>query len=121
GKRVTGYAPAVLAAFASYNWPGNLRELRNVVERAVILASGHTIELVDLPDEFRTANPPELAVGARVTIDALETEHIRRVLGGTPRRACGTRFRPAFRAKPLKRRGVSRKREPPLSGVSTTS
>jgi two-component system, NtrC family, response regulator AlgB len=33
-------------------WPGNLRELRNVIERAVILAPGDTIELADLPEEF---------------------------------------------------------------------
>jgi NtrC-family two-component system response regulator AlgB len=82
GKRINGYSPAVAAALASYSWPGNLRELRNVVERAVILATDHSIELADLPDEFRGTVAPELAVGARVTIDALETEHIRRVLAG---------------------------------------
>jgi NtrC-family two-component system response regulator AlgB len=82
GKRITGFSPAVAAALVSYTWPGNLRELRNVVERAVILATGHAIELADLPDEFHGAVPPELAVGARVTIDSLETEHIRRILAG---------------------------------------
>ena len=82
GKRITGFSPAVSLALASYPWPGNLRELRNVVERAVILAAGPTIELADLPDEFRGPANPDLAVGARVTLDALETEHIRRVLAG---------------------------------------
>ena len=38
-----------------YPWPGNLRELRNVIERAVILAPGDTIELADLPEEFAAA------------------------------------------------------------------
>ncbi len=80
GKKITGYAPPVVAAFAAYAWPGNLRELRNVVERAVILASGETIELADLPEQFGA--PPDLsvAVGARVTLDALETEHLRRIV-----------------------------------------
>ena len=52
GKRVRAFAPTVTTAFARYDWPGNLRELRNVIERAVILAVGDTIELPDLPEEF---------------------------------------------------------------------
>jgi len=80
GKKVTGFSPDVRAAFAGYAWPGNLRELRNVIERAVILAGGAVIERCDLPDEFRVQPSPGIAVGARVTIDALEAEHIRRIL-----------------------------------------
>jgi two-component system, NtrC family, response regulator AlgB len=81
GKKITGLSPEVTAAFAGYTWPGNLRELRNVIERAVILASRETIELRDLPEEFGSKPEPGIAVGSRVTIDALEAEHIRRVLG----------------------------------------
>jgi NtrC-family two-component system response regulator AlgB len=81
GKKITGYAPAVIDAFAAYAWPGNLRELRNVVERAVILAAGETIELTDLPEQFGAAPVSAVAVGARVSLDVLETEHLRRVLG----------------------------------------
>jgi len=80
GKKITAFTPGVLSAFSHYGWPGNLRELRNVVERAVILASGEAIELADLPEEFGVPADPAIAVGARVTIDALEAEHIRRVL-----------------------------------------
>ena len=80
GKRVTAFAPAVLAAFTSYNWPGNLRELRNVVERAVILATSDTIVPADLPEEFSYRSDPSISVGAQVTLDQLETEHIRRIL-----------------------------------------
>jgi NtrC-family two-component system response regulator AlgB len=80
GKRITGFSPDVQGAFAGYEWPGNLRELRNVIERAVILADTDTIEVSDLPDEFRSKPEPGIAVGARVTIDALEAEHIRRIL-----------------------------------------
>ena len=80
GKKITAFSPAVLAAFAGYPWPGNLRELRNVIERATILASGETIELCDLPEEFGLPADPAIAVGARVTLDALETEHLRRIL-----------------------------------------
>ena len=80
GKRIGAFSPAVAAAFASYPWPGNLRELRNVIERAAILASGPIIELCDLPEEFGVKPDPAVAVGARVTLDALETEHLKRVL-----------------------------------------
>ena len=80
GKKVTAFAPAVAAAFAGYKWPGNLRELRNVIERATILSAGETVELCDLPDELRGAADPAIAVGARVTLDALEAEHLKRIV-----------------------------------------
>lgn len=80
GKKVTAFSAPVKAAFASYKWPGNLRELRNVIERAVILSPGETIELADLPEEFSGQANQAIAVGARVTLDALEAEHIRRIL-----------------------------------------
>lgn len=83
GKRVRTFSPAVTMAFARYTWPGNLRELRNVIERAVILATGETIELVDLPEEFHDQASPTVAMGAHVTIEAVEGEHIRRILAGT--------------------------------------
>lgn len=80
GKRIAAFSPAVSAAFAAYSWPGNLRELRNVIERASILAGGEMIELCDLPEELGVRPDPAISVGARVTLDALETEHIRRIL-----------------------------------------
>ncbi len=80
GKPVKAFSPEVTAAFAGYAWPGNLRELRNVIERAAILCTGDVIEPRDLPETF-SANPnPEITVGGRVTLEALEAEHLRRVL-----------------------------------------
>ncbi len=80
GKKIPGFSPAVMAAFEGYPWPGNLRELRNVVERAVILTATDTIELADLPEAFQARSDPAVSVGARITLDTLEVEHIRRVL-----------------------------------------
>ena len=48
-KRVTGVEPTAMTALKSYGWPGNVRELRNVVERAMLLAEGTTLTLVDFP------------------------------------------------------------------------
>ena len=75
--------PAVSTAFAGYRWPGNLRELRNVIERATILAGGDTLELCDLPEEFGAKPDLHIAVGARVTLDELEAEHLRRILASS--------------------------------------
>jgi NtrC-family two-component system response regulator AlgB len=83
GKREVAFSQPVLDAFEKYPWPGNLRELRNVIERAVILAPGDRIELSDLPEEFAGSRKPDCEVGARVTLDTLEAEHIRRILASS--------------------------------------
>jgi two-component system, NtrC family, response regulator AlgB len=80
GKKLRGLAPEVAAAFRVYPWPGNLRELRNVIERAVILATGDALTLPDLPEEFSRRPDSSIQVGARVTLDELEAEHLRRIL-----------------------------------------
>lgn len=49
GRTVRGIEPATMAKLQQYQWPGNIRELRNVIERAVILCKGE-ITLTDLPD-----------------------------------------------------------------------
>jgi formate hydrogenlyase transcriptional activator len=54
--KVIHYIPAeTLAAFTSYSWPGNIRELQNVIERAVVLSHGQvlTTNLSDLNDDSR--------------------------------------------------------------------
>ncbi|MGV8075209.1 MAG: sigma 54-interacting transcriptional regulator, partial [Syntrophobacteraceae bacterium] len=47
----------VMRRLLEYSWPGNVRELENVIERAVILSSGDSIVLMDLPSEFRNPIP----------------------------------------------------------------
>lgn len=49
GRRVTGPTPAALNAMLDYDWPGNIRELKNIVERAAILAGSEPIDLPHLP------------------------------------------------------------------------
>ncbi len=52
GKSIEGLAPEVLSIFMSYNWPGNIRELENVIERAFVLCSGKYILPKNLPAEL---------------------------------------------------------------------
>ncbi len=53
GKQVTAFSPAALEALTTYRWTGNVRELENCIERAVVMAPGAQIEVDDLPLEIR--------------------------------------------------------------------
>ncbi len=55
GRCVTGISPAALEALRRYDWPGNIRELQNAIERAVVLGSGDSILPEDLPEALSDA------------------------------------------------------------------
>lgn len=57
GKEVKGFSPAVMELFKSYEWPGNLRELRNVAKRAVLLTTSDIADIDALPIEMTSARP----------------------------------------------------------------
>ena len=62
GKRIVGIEPDALDALTRHDWPGNIRELENIVERAVLFADGDRLSLVDLPPEVtRGPGTPEVA------------------------------------------------------------
>jgi NtrC-family two-component system response regulator AlgB len=87
GKPVKGFSRAAEQALLGYSWPGNLRELRNVIERAVILACRDELDLSDLPEKLAQPRTRLDAagnqVGSPVTLAELEREHIIRVLQQT--------------------------------------
>ena len=70
-----------MAALVSYNWPGNIRELQNLVERGVILSRGSTLEipLAELKRAPRAANRAD----GSATLESIERDHILRVLSET--------------------------------------
>ncbi len=73
--RVTDLHPDTLALLTNYNWPGNIRELRNVLERAVIVTHEGSVLPKNLPRGFGTAQAPEAPVAAdrgefSLTVDA---------------------------------------------------
>ena len=81
GKQFLGFTPAALDAMRSYQWPGNLRELRNLIERAVILGNGDQIDMDDLTEIVQTR--AELRLGGKVTLEEIENEHMRRVISNS--------------------------------------
>ena len=92
GKRVSGLTPSLLERLMAYDWPGNGRELRNTIERAVILcADGAPLDAGHLPADFGKAKSqaaPEFdanAVPLRVgtTVDEMERLLILRTLEAT--------------------------------------
>jgi NtrC-family two-component system response regulator AlgB len=87
GRRALAFSPPCEEAMQSYLWPGNLRELRNAIERAVILAPRDMVEAADLglPAEDSTSSPSSGAstmprLGGDSTLEEIEREHIARVL-----------------------------------------
>jgi two-component system, NtrC family, response regulator AtoC len=84
GKNITGISPESIAMLQSYSWPGNIRELENCIERAMILCHGSTIlpqhllfgdGRAEAPIQVTTSGPEELK-----TLRQVEQEHVRRVL-----------------------------------------
>ncbi len=84
-KEVEGFTEAAARKLLEYQWPGNIRELENCIERAVAFARGDEIEADDLPDRVRSYRPSHVLVAAEnpqelVTLRTLEERYLRRVL-----------------------------------------
>ncbi|MFT3787872.1 MAG: sigma-54 dependent transcriptional regulator [Tepidisphaeraceae bacterium] len=62
GKEIKGVSPAAQQLLTHYHWPGNVRQLRNAVDTAVVLCEGETIQPQDLPSEIRPAGGGTTAV-----------------------------------------------------------
>jgi NtrC-family two-component system response regulator AlgB len=80
GRTIGGFSEAAARALERYAWPGNIRELRNVVERATILTQGERIDLVDLPPSLTAGAVENPLLGGAYSVEEIEAEHIRQVL-----------------------------------------
>jgi DNA-binding NtrC family response regulator len=74
-----------LAALRAYRWPGNVRQLRNTIERAVLITQGEVVLPCHLPEEIRTAAATErsLLPDELLPLQEMERRHIRRALDAT--------------------------------------
>ncbi len=88
GRSVREVDPAAMSSFYRHVWPGNIRELENVLERAVVLCKGSTITADDLPIEMRESSVIDRGVedliswekGLAATLDSIEERIIRLAL-----------------------------------------
>lgn len=84
GRKIDGFSDAARSLILNHDWPGNLRELRNAIERASILCATDQIEAADLPqvtgNSATDAGEGFVALGAEVSLRDVEKEHIRRVV-----------------------------------------
>ena len=135
GKRLAGVAEPTMQRLREYPWPGNVRELENVLERAVILATGPTLEVAPdlLPTPGRVEGGGPKAAGGKeepssppaqqappaaivpLTLEAVERDHILTVLRHTNWVVTGSRgaarllgINPSTLRNRIKKLGISR-------------
>jgi formate hydrogenlyase transcriptional activator len=115
GKKIERISERALAALQYYHWPGNIRELEHVIERAVILTDGSELVMVD----WLAAPNQSTEGGPSVTLEALEREHIVRVLENTSWRVSGDKgaaavlgLKPTTLEARMKKLGITRSAKP---------
>jgi two-component system response regulator AtoC len=79
-KKISAEATSYLK---SYDFPGNVRELANIIERAVIIAKGVGIEVVDLPEGLRAAAAQRARDERRPTLREVEDAYVREILAAS--------------------------------------
>jgi len=92
GKDVRGVTPQAMAVLERHHWPGNIRELENAIERAIVLGTGEMLGLESLPESVRRERParepdvldlPEEGVDLEATLDDLERRYLQMALERT--------------------------------------
>jgi DNA-binding NtrC family response regulator len=78
-KNVTDFSPQALEMISGYDWPGNIREVRNVVERAMVVAKGNQIQVEDLSFPF----PSQSMSLVGESLEDVEKNHIEKILNLT--------------------------------------
>ena len=72
-KNIKGFDKASKSAMIKYNWPGNIRELKNAVESAVVMCTGDEIKIEDLPRALRSQNEEKvISIPIGITMDEAE-------------------------------------------------
>jgi NtrC-family two-component system response regulator AlgB len=78
------FTPAALEAIAGYSWPGNIRELQNVIERAVILCPNDTVDVDQLSIAESAERKSRPRIGDALSLEDVERSHIRGVMASSP-------------------------------------
>jgi DNA-binding NtrC family response regulator len=114
GRKLTGVTPRAADQLLCYEWPGNVREVQNAIERAVALATGSRVDVEDLPEELRTAMPRPTPAGRTRPLEDIEREYILAALeatgGNRTRAASDLGIGLATLKRKLRRYGAKRER-----------
>ncbi|MCE0521618.1 MAG: sigma-54 dependent transcriptional regulator [Methylacidiphilales bacterium] len=80
GKNISGFSEAARHLLQRHAWPGNIRELRNAIERAIILCAGEVLDVADFPATLTGSSGTAPFLGGEYSTEEIEAEHIRQVL-----------------------------------------
>lgn len=83
GRKIGGVAPEMLALLQEYEFPGNVRELANTIERAVIVATGNRLEVPDLPETIRAGVLVQRKRKKPQSLAEVEAEYVAETLAAT--------------------------------------
>jgi len=78
-KTAKDFSTEVMRRLMDYSWPGNIRELENTIEHAVVLAKGEQIQISDLPSPFLNTKTPPVSDKA-ISLEETEKQHLIEVL-----------------------------------------
>lgn len=134
-KRVNKITPAALAALTDYDWPGNLRELENIIERAVVLTNTDTIDIDHLPLNLQPEDEHQILEGGHLqegimelktkVINRFEYEAVCRYLsesqGNITRAAMAARVPRRTFQRLIAKHGISVEMFKPGAGENSTS
>jgi NtrC-family two-component system response regulator AlgB len=84
GRAVPAFSSEARRVLESHAWPGNLRELRNVIERAAILSHAPRLEAGDFASLMAPSSVPRYQIGAPISLQAVEEAHIQMVVANSP-------------------------------------
>ena len=85
GRSIPTVTKPAMLRLVAYRWPGNVRELLNLIQKMLVMTTGETLDVRDIPDEIRSDGEESIGVGslAGVGLDRLEKEAIRQTLAMT--------------------------------------
>jgi DNA-binding NtrC family response regulator len=110
-SKVTSFTPRAVEQLHRHRWPGNVRELENALERAVVMASGTRIDVVDLPSEVSTAAATWWTPGDQRSLADVEKSYILAVVeaegGNRTKAAARLEIAPATLYRKLGEYGVT--------------
>ncbi len=113
GKKIDRIPERMMSALQRYQWPGNIRELEHVIERAVILSEGPELEPID----WLTPSNGKAATAKALTLEEMERQHIVDILEQTNWRVSGDKgaaailgLKPTTLEARMKKLGIERKK-----------